>query len=82
MFSTKMSPGGQVVIPVALRKKLGIAVGDTVVFSEGEFGPMLRPQRVAVRNLQAAATRNQRPDVEVTEVVEESLCKKPQVPKL
>ena len=81
MLSTKMSSGGRVVIPAVLRKKFGIAVGDTVVFSEGEFGPTLRPQRVSVREIQAIAVRNQRSETEAAEDVEGLHCDKPSAPR-
>jgi AbrB family looped-hinge helix DNA binding protein len=81
VLSTKISSGGRVVIPAALRRKFGIAVGDTVVFSDGEFGPMLRPHRAVVRDIQAIAAGTQRPEVEVATAVQGLPCDKPVEPR-
>jgi len=43
---TAMQAKGQVTIPAAIRRKLGLKTGDLVAFVETEQGVMLSPQQV------------------------------------
>ena len=64
MSLTKVSDGGRVVIPADLREKYGLAVGDTVVWAEDEYGLTLHSQRAAIRRIQAIAAKYKRPGVD------------------
>ena len=67
MSVTKMSEGGRVVVPANLREKYGLAIGDTLVWTEGEHGLTLHSKRAAIRQIQAIAAKYKRPGVDEVE---------------
>jgi AbrB family looped-hinge helix DNA binding protein len=68
MSATKVSDGGRVVIPANLREKLGIGVGDTVMWVEDGDQLVLTSVRASIRRAQAiVAKHNNRPGVSMVD---------------
>ena len=63
MTWAKVSDGGRVVIPAELREKYGIAVGDTLVWTDDEQGLRLESYRASIRRVQAIAAKYKRPGI-------------------
>ena len=53
MISMKMSEGGRVVIPVEIRRKLGLKDGDTVLWEMAEGEARLTTKAARIRRAQA-----------------------------
>jgi AbrB family looped-hinge helix DNA binding protein len=53
----KIAEGGRVVIPAALRKQLGLNIGDAIILELGEDEIRLRSLESAIRRAQAAVRR-------------------------
>lgn len=52
-YDAKVISGGKVVIPAALRRKMGLNAGDTLIFEEEEDGRIvLKTYRQVVREIQ------------------------------
>lgn len=52
MYSMKMSEGGRVVVPVEIRKALGLKEGDTVLWELGDGEARLTTRRERLRRIQ------------------------------
>jgi AbrB family looped-hinge helix DNA binding protein len=66
--AVKIIEGGKLVIPASMRKKMGIARGDTVVvelLSDGEL--RVRPLASAIREVQAIVRKSVRRDRSLAE---------------
>jgi bifunctional DNA-binding transcriptional regulator/antitoxin component of YhaV-PrlF toxin-antitoxin module len=63
----KVSEGGRVVIPVDLRAKHGIAVGDAMQWIDDAQGLRLVSPCAALRNAQAIAGKYKRPGLDEVE---------------
>ena len=66
--AVKIIEGGKLVIPASMRKKMGIARGDTVVvelLSDGEL--RVRPLTSAIREAQAIVRKSVRRDRSLAE---------------
>ena len=64
MSNAKVSEGGRVVIPAELRARLGIAIGDSLLWIEDEQGLRLVTPRAALRRAQQVAAKYKRPGVD------------------
>ena len=53
MISMKMSEGGRVVIPVEIRRRLGLKDGDTVLWEMAEGEARLTTKAARIRRAQA-----------------------------
>ena len=66
-MDVKMSEGGRVVVPAPLREKYGFAVGDTLVWHDGEDGLRLVSRRESVRRVQKMLAKYKRPGESVVD---------------
>ncbi len=57
MFALKMSDGGRVVIPVAVRKALGLKDGETVIWELGDGEARVYSRKEQLRRAQAMVRR-------------------------
>ncbi len=63
MNDVKVSEGGRVVIPAELRAKLGIGVGDTLIWREEGDSLVLTSRRAAIKRAQAIVAKyNKHPE--------------------
>jgi bifunctional DNA-binding transcriptional regulator/antitoxin component of YhaV-PrlF toxin-antitoxin module len=70
MSTARVSEGGRVVIPAELRTRHGIAIGDSLLWVEDEYGLRLVSPRAALRRAQQIAARYKRKGVsEVDEFI-------------
>ena len=67
MNEVKVSEGGRVVIPAGLREKLGINVGDVVVWREEGEGLALSSRMAAIRRVQKMAAKYKVPGQSVVD---------------
>jgi len=56
-FHVRVVDGGKIVLPAALRRKHGFAVGDTLVVEDGPDGVKVRSLNDAVAAVQALVAR-------------------------
>lgn len=66
-MDVKMSEGGRVVVPAALREKYGFAVGDVLVWQDDEGGPRLVSRRESIRRVQKMLAKYKRPGESVVD---------------
>lgn len=67
-YDAKVINGGKVVIPAALRRKLGIGAGDTLIFEEDHQGQIvLKTYEQVVREVQAEFRHLKRPGVSIVD---------------
>ncbi|MEA3054270.1 MAG: hypothetical protein QOG72_3173 [Sphingomonadales bacterium] len=63
-YDAKVINGGKVVIPAELRRKMGIAPGDTLIFEEDDKGNIvLKTYRQVVREVQEEMKQYLRPGI-------------------
>lgn len=63
-YASKLINGGKVVIPAELRRKMGLAPGDTLIFEEDEGGNVvLKTYRQVVREVQDEMKKYRKPGV-------------------
>jgi AbrB family looped-hinge helix DNA binding protein len=67
MYQVRVSEGGRVVVPAALRRKYGIRVGDTLVWRDGEHGLVPQSRTAGIRRAQAIAAKVKKPRVSVAD---------------
>ena len=58
MISMKMSEGGRVVIPVEIRRELGLKDGDTVMWELGNGEARLTTKAARIKQAQALVRRH------------------------
>ena len=58
MISMKMSEGGRVVIPVEIRRELGLKDGDTVIWELGNGEARLTTKAARIKQAQALVRRH------------------------
>lgn len=63
----RIGPGGRVVIPAAVRRRLGVKVGDQVLLTEESHGHLLTTHRLAVRRAQDYFGRIKKPGESVVD---------------
>jgi len=63
----KLSEGGRVVVPAALREKYGFAIGDTLVWQDDEDGLRLVSRREGIRRAQKMLAKYKRPGESVVD---------------
>lgn len=65
VISTKMSDGGRVVVPAKIRKRLGIAVGETILFEIHEDDNTIRlsSRKQAIRRAQEMFQKHVSPNI-------------------
>jgi bifunctional DNA-binding transcriptional regulator/antitoxin component of YhaV-PrlF toxin-antitoxin module len=56
-FHVRVVGGGKIVLPAALRRKHGVAVGDTLVIEDAPEGMTVRSLRDAVASAQAIVAK-------------------------
>lgn len=67
MTQATVSEGGRVVIPAELRAKLGIAVGDVLLWQEDGDRLILTSRRAAIRRAQAIMAKFKKPGQSVVD---------------
>lgn len=67
MSAVRLSEGGQVELPAELRQKYVIQVGDTLIWRETEFGPVLVSRWAGIRRAQAIAAKYRKAGVSVVD---------------
>jgi len=67
MIQAKMSEGGRVVIPIEIRKALGIQEGDVVLWELAEGEARLSTRRERLRRAQALVRQYVPADVSLTD---------------
>lgn len=66
-MDVKLSEGGRVVVPAALREKYGFAIGDTLVWQDDEDGLRLVSRREGIRRAQKMLAKYKRPGESVVD---------------
>ena len=68
MSAAKVSAGGRVVIPAELREKLGIAIGDMVMWIDDGDQLVLSSVRASIKRAQALVARhNKHPGISMVD---------------
>lgn len=67
MTEAVVSEGGRVVIPAELRAKLGISVGDRLIWQEEDGRLVLTTRRAQLRRAQAIFAKYKRPGEDIVE---------------
>jgi AbrB family looped-hinge helix DNA binding protein len=67
MLDVRVSEGGRVVIPAALREKMGISIGDTLVWREEGDQLVLSSRLAGIRKAQAIAAKYKRPGISMVD---------------
>lgn len=66
MISMKMSEGGRVVIPVEIRRELGLKDGDTVMWELGDGEARLTTKAARIKRAQALVRKHVPPGVSLS----------------